>query len=518
MLGFARNRIWRMLLPIGATLVVAVGTCLAAVSIITGSYANVVVLGALVISLVLYVQKLRQLHLTSHHLSQSSQYDELTGCLNRTTFTRILEDLVEGAGERGLSVAVHVIDLDRFKDINESLGHAGGDEVLKATAERLHKLMGTRERIARIGADEFAVCQPFYVNSPNVVAELANNIVRELSRTVSLGERRIEVAVSAGYSSLPRDGKTVADLMRAADIAVHQAKAKNRGRAVAFDPSMESERQRRETIEIRMREALADSGFEVYLQPIYETASGRLRGFESLLRLSTTDGTPIPPAEFIPIAEEVGLIGDLGIWAMRESCRMASQWPGELVVSVNLSPAQFEGGDMARRVKDVLDWAGLPPHRFELEVTESVLITDTDNVLRELRSIKDLGVSVALDDFGTGFSSLSYLWRFPFDKLKVDKSFMTDLAVESSKSREILKTIIALGRVLDLKVTAEGVETEQQAAVLRELHCDLVQGYLCGRPMHPVDVAATIMRDMAPPALSELRVPGMHALAERARA
>ena len=229
----------------------------------------------------------------------------------------------------------------------------------------------------------------------------------------------------------------------------------------------------------------------------HETLSGRLRGFEALLRLTAHDGSRIPPAEFI-LSLRVGLIGEIGVWVLRESCQMAKQWPDDLVVSVNLSPAQFGAGGIAAKVREVLKWSALPPGRLELEVTESVLITDTENVLAELRAIKDLGVSVALDDFGTGYSSLSYLWRFPFDKLKVDKSFMSQLAEEGSKSREILSTIIALGRVLGLKVTAEGVETGAQAQVLRELRCDLVQGYYFGRPMRPVDVAVTIMRECAP--------------------
>jgi diguanylate cyclase (GGDEF)-like protein len=450
------------------------------------------------IPLLMYLQKNGQLAKAAMRLRQSTQYDELTGCLNRATFTRIVQDLVDSAGERGLSVAVHFIDLDRFKDVNESLGHDAGDAVLKAAAERLRRLMGTRERIARLGADEFAICQPYYVNSPQVVIELANDVVRALGKPFEVGDRKVQIGASGGFACHPRDGKTVAELMRAADIAIHQAKEKSRGKAVAFDPSMETERQRRQAIEARMREALVENGFDIHFQPLFETATGRLRGFEALLRLSGHDGHPISPAEFVPIAEEVGLIFDLGTWVMRESCRMAKQWPDDLVVSVNLSPAQFVGGAMEHQVRDVLAWSGLPPARLELEVTESVLITDTENVLSELRSIKALGVSVALDDFGTGYSSLGYLWRFPFDKLKVDKSFMTDLAVAGSKSREILSTIIALGKVLDLKVTAEGVETEAQAEVLRELKCDLVQGYLYGRPMRATEVAAVLMRELVP--------------------
>lgn len=448
------------------------------------------------IPLVMYLQKTGQLAKAAVSLRQSTQYDALTGCLNRATFTRILQELIEGADTRNLAIAVHFIDLDRFNDVNESMGHEVGDELLKAAAQRLRRLTGTRERIARLGADEFAICQPYYVHSPQVVVELADDIVKALAKPFEVGERTIQIGASAGYSHYPRDGTTVAELMRAADIAIHKAKDRARGRAVAFDPAMEVERLRRQAIEQRMREALATDAFDIHFQPQYEVATGRLRGFEALLRLSEPDGTPIPPAEFIPIAEEVGLIGDIGAWVLRLACLTARDWPDDVTVSVNLSPAQFAGSDIARQVADVLGWSELPAYRLELEITESVLITETEKVLAELRAIKALGVAVALDDFGTGYSSLSYLWRFPFDKLKVDKSFMADLAVEGSKSREILSTIIALGKVLGLKVTAEGVETGAQAKVLADLRCDLAQGYLLGRPMHARDLAATVLKDM----------------------
>jgi EAL domain-containing protein (putative c-di-GMP-specific phosphodiesterase class I) len=239
---------------------------------------------------------------------------------------------------------------------------------------------------------------------------------------------------------------------------------------------------------------------------VVEAAGGRLKGFEALLRLNDEDGRPIPPSEFIPVAEEVGLIAEIGIWVLREACRVAREWPDELFVAVNLSPAQFAQPGMANRVRDALDWSGLKPRRLELEVTESLLITESDKVLRELKALKALGASLALDDFGTGYSSLSYVWRFPFDKLKVDRSFMADLTSPGAKSREILSTIIALGRVLNLRITAEGVETEAQAAVLRELNCDLMQGYLVGRPQPTTDVAATIIRAFGTEAAS--RRPG----------
>jgi len=449
---------------------------------------------AFVIPAVIAVRKTGQLRNASRSLRHSAQYDHLTGALNRSEFAKITEGFVNEAGNRGLSVAVHFIDLDRFKDVNDTRGHAVGDELLKMVTHRLRQELGTRERLARLGGDEFAVCQPYLAGSPELVSDLSDRLAKTISHPFQIGNADIQIGASIGYSLYPTDGKTVEDLLRAADIALYKAKQGNRGKALAFNVSMEAERMARTHIEVRLRQALVNSEFEINFQPLYETSSDKLRGFEALLRLQDDNGKPIPPSEFIPIAEEIGLICDIGNWVLRESCRMAKQWPDDLVVAVNLSPAQFGSNSMADKVKDVLEWSGLRPQRLELEVTESLLITDTEKVLGELMAIKELGVSIALDDFGTGYSSLSYLWRFPFDKLKVDKSFMSDVAVEGSKSREILATIIALGRVLDLKVTAEGVETEEQAEVLRELDCDLVQGYLFGRPMRAIDVAATVIR------------------------
>ena len=446
------------------------------------------------VPVVLYLRKLNQLELARRRLSHSAQHDDLTGILNRQGFLVALQDRIDEVSARGQSLAVHLIDLDRFKDINDSGGHAVGDELLQQATDRIKRLLGTRESIARLGADEFAVLQPLPTRSVGEVRDLGDRIAAALARPFVIGDRTLQSGASIGNSVYAGNGDAGIDLMRAAGVALHHAKLHARGHAIAFDPSMEAERKSRETIEGRLRQALADSQFELDFQPIFETKTGLLRGFEALLRLADTNGRPIPPAEFIPVAEEVGLIGDIGLWVLREACKVAQQWPERLFVAVNLSAAQFDSGDMAARVQDVLQWSGLRPDRLELEVTESLLITDTDKVLRELQAIKALGPSLALDDFGTGYSSLSYLWRFPVDKLKVDRSFMADVTVNGSRSREILATIVALGRVLNLTVTAEGVETEAQAALLRELDCDLVQGFLFGRPQPAADVAGIILK------------------------
>ena len=432
---------------------------------------------------ILYLRRTGQLEFAANRLRQTVEYDALTGTLNRAAFSAVLRSQINAANANGQLVAVHFIDLDRFKNVNDALGHGVGDQLLAATAQRLRRSLGTRERLARLGADEFAIMQPFYDSARDAVPQLGKDIVREMARPFLIEGNEIQIGASVGYAISPQDGETVDELVRAADIALAHAKESARGEAVAFDHGMEAERHKRQRIEARLRHALANQKFEIHYQPLYGVDGSVLRGFEALLRLKEEDGTPISPEVFVPIAEETGLIGAIGHWVLLQSARTAREWPDDLMVSVNLSPIQFQSHDIPSVVRDVLKQTGLPARRLELEITESVLIADTDKVLNALREIKDLGVSIALDDFGTGYSSLGYLWSFPFDKLKVDKSFMTDLADSSSKSREILATIVALGKVLDLKITAEGVETKEQAEVLRSLDCDLVQGFLFGRPL-----------------------------------
>jgi diguanylate cyclase (GGDEF)-like protein len=450
----------------------------------------------------LYVRKLIQLESTRRRLRHSALHDSLTGLLNRTGFLRRLDAQIATADRHGFSVAVHVIDLDRFNDVNERIGHGAGDAVLKQAARRIEPLLGPRALVARLGADEFAILQPYYLAGLRAVDQLADDVASVLAQPFRIGEATVQLGASIGHASYPFAARESAELMRAADIARHYAKLHARGRSVAFVPSMDAERQNRHRIDARLRAALAGDEFELYFQPVSETATGRLCGFEALLRLSDDAGVPIPPSDFIPVAEETGLIDEIDAWVLRKACRLARQWPEELFVAVNLSPAQFRRGDMAERIRETLAWSGLDPKRLEIEVTEGLLITDSEAVLRQLDVMKALGIRLALDDFGTGYSSLSYLWRFPFDKLKVDRSFMIDLVAPGSKSREIVATIIALGRVLNLTVTAEGVETEAQAAMLRELNCDLVQGYLFGRPQPASEVAATILKSLLLPSLS----------------
>ncbi len=456
----------------------------------------ILMLAAFLLPAILYLRRTAQLEQTSKRLRYSAEYDDLTNALNRGAFTKQITKDLEIASERGYSIAVHFIDLDRFKEINDNKGHEIGDEILRLTAKRLQKLLGPRDKFARLGGDEFVIYQPYLVGSSSKTTKLANDIIEVMKKPFFIKNNNIQIGASVGSSHFPRDGKQVDELLRTADLALYRAKEMGRSVAIEFDVSMETERQSRQAIEQLLRLALENELFYLNFQPFYDIKTNSLQGFEALLRINDKDGKPISPEIFIPIAEEIGLIGDIGEWVLREACKTAIDWPKNMVIAVNLSSEQFQIHNMPELVQEVLNSTGLSPSQLELEVTEGLLITDSDKVLKDLNSIKQLGVAIALDDFGTGYSSLSYLWQFPFDKLKVDKSFISTLGVADSKSHEILSTIVALGKVLDMKVTAEGVETEQQAELLRSFNCDLVQGYLFSRPLNIVDVAAELIKSV----------------------
>jgi EAL domain-containing protein (putative c-di-GMP-specific phosphodiesterase class I) len=309
----------------------------------------------------------------------------------------------------------------------------------------------------------------------------------------ALGPVEVSIGASVGTSLHPVDGGSRERLLMASDLALYAAKRAGRGRSCRFTPEIEQEYRERIALETRLRQAVETEDFELFYQPLYATDGTTLRAFEALLRMKDSDGSIIAPAVFIPVAEELRLIDRIGRWVMREACRTATLWPDELCVAVNLSPLQFLGGGLAQTVRTVLAETGLDPKRLELEMTESVLLEKPEEILLQLHAIKAMGVSIALDDFGTGYSSLSYLWRFPFDTLKVDGSFMAGLSDPNSRSREVLDTIVALGRVLNLHITAEGVETREQIEILQTLRCDFVQGYLLGRPVASTEVASVIL-------------------------
>ncbi|WP_158284725.1 putative bifunctional diguanylate cyclase/phosphodiesterase [Oricola cellulosilytica] len=448
-----------------------------------------------------FLMRSRQQIRTLDRLQHVAHHDDLTSAMNRTSFTDSMATLVRD----DIPFAVHFLDLDRFKGVNDTLGHAIGDALLSEVVARLSRLGDSSTFIGRVGGDEFAVCQ---INADSErTGKFARLIVSALGLPFTVGQHEIQIGGSVGYSVFPGDGESAEDLIRAADVALYQAKSTGRGKAVKYEISMDDERQQRVLLEERLRHALQHSEFEIYYQPLFSTMDRRLRGFEALLRLRDDDGYLVPPDVFIPVAEEMGLITAVGEWVLNEATAFAQGWPGDLTVAVNLSAIQFETGRLVETVRNALEASDLTPSRLELEITESLLIKDPANVLGQLLELRSLGARIALDDFGTGYSSLSYLWKFPFDKLKIDRSFMLELEDADGKPREILKTIVALCRTLNLSVTAEGVETNEQLAALRELQCDQSQGFLLGRPMPASQIPSFMMSISSEPLSATVKEP-----------
>ncbi len=412
--------------------------------------------------------------------------DGLTGAANRLMLLDALERLV---GDDALpsrrratvqAFAVLSIDIDRFKLINDQLGHRGGDQVLRAVAGRLRRSVRDGDVVTRAGGDEFVLVQ--LGGTARGALRLAERIRRRLSDPFLVERKRATLSVSIGVAIFPTDGQTPEELLRRADLALHRAKTSGRDRSTPFEPAMEHERQERQTLERDLARAIERDALDVAYQPVFDAATGQLHGYEALARWTREGHGAVPPTTFIPIAEENGLIVALGSRILTRACRdAAAGLLGTCTVSVNLSPTQLRGGTLSALVAETLGSCRLPPERLELEVTERTLLDSDDLVDRTLREIKATGVRIALDDFGTGYSNLGYLCRFPFDRLKIDRSFVRGLETEPG-ARAVVGGIISLAHALRLKVTAEGVETEGQLEALRDLGSDQVQGFLLGRP------------------------------------
>jgi diguanylate cyclase (GGDEF)-like protein len=459
-----------------------------------------IVLLAMTLPGLVVLRGIRQRRAAEEQVRFLARHDPLTGLANRAQHHDALEAALARARRDGASVAVMTVDLDRFKEVNDSLGHAAGDALLRAVAGRLTAQTRAEDTASRLGGDEFAVVQ-VAVGDPADAAQLADRLIAVLCNPYDLpsGQRVAGCGASIGAAIFPTDGEDADTLMRAADAALYRAKAEGRGIARFFEPGMDAALAARRRMTQDLRLAVADGAFELAFQPLRNLPGGGLEGFEALLRWPHPELGLIPPADFIPLAEETGLIVPLGAWVLRSACREAVRWPGGLKVAVNLSPAQFRDGPaLVQTVRDALSAAGLEANRLELEVTEGLLVQDCDATLSILGQLRDLGCRIVMDDFGTGYSSLAYLWRFPFDKLKIDRSFVAGMSTEP-KAAAIVATVVALGRTLGLSVTAEGIETPAQAGALSEAGCDFGQGYLLGRPM-PAAAAQQIMADQDCPA------------------
>jgi diguanylate cyclase (GGDEF)-like protein len=430
----------------------------------------------------------RRVRFLAHH-------DALTGLANRAQLMERLEKALASRSLHGGGLAVCFIDLDRFKEVNDTLGHDAGDLLLKTVADRLRAITRIDDVAARLGGDEFVVIQTG-VRSKDQAEDFAHRLVAAMIAPMAIKDQEIIATASVGVAMAPTDGTTSERLMKSADLALYKSKADGRNCVRFFVPEMDGALQARTALEKTLRNAVLHERFTLHYQPVFEISGRRLIGFEALIRLPADDGSLISPATFIPVAEDLRLIGRIGAWVLKEACRAAATWPEPLTVAVNLSPAQFDAGStISTIVAGALKDAGLAPHRLELEITETLLLGNSATILSELQALKAMGVAIVMDDFGTGYSSLSYLWRFPFDKIKLDRSFMQGFDTAGRDAETVVKSIIALGRQLQMRVTVEGVETASQVAFLDGADADQVQGFFFGRPVPRAEISAVVLRD-----------------------
>jgi diguanylate cyclase (GGDEF)-like protein len=418
-----------------------------------------------------------------------ARHDALTRLANRALFNERMEQAIAMAG-RGTLFAVFCLDLDKFKQVNDTLGHPMGDALLMAVADRLQACVREVDTVARLGGDEFAIIQ-LSIQKPDDAEVLASRIIAAFAKPFDIDSHQIAAGVSIGVAVTPDGGAAYETLMRQADTALYLAKTEGRGTARFFEPDMDARINLRRVLEQDLQGAIARNELELYYQPQINLNSNRISGFEALLRWHHPNRGLISPAEFIPLAEETGMIVALGEWVVRTACFEARNWPHGISVAVNLSPVQFKKGDLVKTVQAALEAAGLRPARLELEITETVVMHNTAETLEALHQLRELGISVALDDFGTGYSSLNYLHSFPFSKIKIDQSFVRDLTT-SKKSLSIVRAVVGLGESLGMMTLAEGVETKEQLDKLREKGCTEVQGYYFSRPRPASEVPAMI--------------------------
>ncbi|MGE5159448.1 MAG: putative bifunctional diguanylate cyclase/phosphodiesterase [Gemmatimonas sp.] len=425
-------------------------------------------------------------------IAYMAHHDGLTNLANRELYQERLREALEGSEATNKRVAVLCVDLDLFKNVNDSYGHPMGDRLLKQVADRLRSQVRGNNLAARLGGDEFAVILASDL-SPNEASHFASRLIGVLSAPYEIDGNEVVIGASIGIALSPGDGTTGEELLRNADMALYRAKEDGRGVHRFFEREMDRQAQKRREMELDLRRAFANGEFELHYQPLLDIATGRISGFESLLRWRHPEKGMISPAEFIPVAEDIGLITAIGEWVLREACNEAVKWPSEVKVAVNLSPVQFRSRNLVQVVISALANSELSPKRLELEITESVFLAETEANLAILHQLRQLGVAISMDDFGTGYSSLSYLRSFPFDKIKIDRSFVKDLA-DRSDCVAIVRAISGLGRSLNITTTAEGVETVDQLDWLRAEGCNEVQGFLFSGAKPAAEVEQLLFR------------------------
>lgn len=430
--------------------------------------------------------------LAERRINMLAHNDPLTGLLNRAKFTEQLAHAVARLERYGSPFAVLYLDLDQFKLVNDTLGHMAGDKLLLQVADRIRQVVRQTDCVARLGGDEFAVIMGDDCTNDQA-ALVATRLIERIREPYEIEHEVVQIGLSVGIAMAPINGTRPDQLLRNADLALYRAKDEGRGTYRFFESRMDSEVRERRMLELELRQAVEDGQLTLHYQPLVTARSGRTIAFEALMRWHHPIRGMVPPIEFIPIAEQSGLIMEIGDWTIREACRTASRWPDGLAVAVNLSAKHFKMSDIVKVVTDALHDTGLPSERLELEITESLLIENPDEVIGKLRQLKDLGVTIAMDDFGTGYSSLAYLMKFPFDNIKIDKSFI-DRSGGDPVARDILRAVATLGKSLKIEITAEGVETEEQVAFLREIGCDQLQGFYFAKPLNKRDMARYLLR------------------------
>ncbi|MBU0779241.1 MAG: EAL domain-containing protein [Alphaproteobacteria bacterium] len=418
-------------------------------------------------------------------------HDALTGLPNRIFMAERLDQNLAKIRRHGGAVSVICLDLDHFKEVNDTLGHAAGDSLLKSVTKRLESTLRITDTLARLGGDEFVIVQSEAIQ-PSGAEVLCRRILQVISEPFEVEGQNLYIGASLGVSLAPIDSLDPEQLLKNADVAMYRAKKDGRNSFRFFEAGMDAELQERKAMERDLRVAIQNNELEMYYQPLIETHGRAMQGVEALVRWNRPGFGMVPPGDFIPLAEETGLIIPLGDWILRTSCRQATEWPN-LFVAVNLSPTQFKQQDLIGLVKQVLHDTGLTPNRLELEITEGVLLEQTAYSLMTLRGLQELGVRIAMDDFGTGYSSLSYLQMFAFDKIKLDQSFVQELG-KSSGATSIVRTVLDLGRSLGMVTTAEGVETASQRDYLTQQGCNQMQGYLFSRPVPAAEIKNLLLR------------------------
>ncbi len=424
-------------------------------------------------------------------IAHMARHDALTGLPNRLLLRDKMEEAL-GLARDGDGFAVLCLDLDNFKTVNDSLGHPAGDALLQAVTRRLQVCVRETDTISRLGGDEFAILQPG-PNAPERAATLARRIIEVLSAAFTIEGQQVVVGASIGIALAPRDGVEPDQLLKNADLALYRAKDDGRRTYRFFEREMDIHQQSRRALEMDLRQALVTGEFELFYQPIVGLSNGQIVGVEALLRWRHPTRGLLLPGEFVPLCEEIGLIVPLGDWVLRTACRDISRMSGDIFVAVNLSPVQFKNQGIVSSVMQALSQARLDPGRLELEITESVLLLESDDTLAALHHLRDLGVRISMDDFGTGYSSLSYLRRFPFDRIKIDRSFIADIE-KKSDCRAIIRAVASLGADLGIVTTAEGVETEKQLKMLLAEGLTEVQGFLFSPPVPHDEIVEILAR------------------------